>query len=398
MQSLSTEIKELIFRHLNADINQLLLTSHRYPGIDMHFVADQIAARQQIKGKLPHWYENPDLIFPSRISTEQCSSEATALYKQSLLRGEKLCDLTGGLGIDSYYFSQKAKEVIYIERFPDYCSAATANFQTLHAKNIRIINADCREIISTLSADTFYIDPARRSGQNKRVFALSECEPDILQLKPILLAHSRRVIVKISPMADISETLRLLPETAEIHILAVKNECKELLFILEPNPGSPVLHAVNLTLQGQAEHFSFTEKEEKEAGLRLASSLRKFLFEPNAAVMKSGAFKLIANRFQLEKLHPHSHLYTSDSPCPEFPGRRFRVNRTFAFSGKLLKQLKNQFPKANLTTRNFLLSVEELRKRSKIKEGGETYLFATTIGNNQPVIIDCQKCIPENPD
>ncbi len=393
---LTPEIKQFIREHQSDNTDKLLLTAARYPGIDVPFAVNQIIARRQIRDKLPDWYKHEDLIYPSRLSTEQCSSEQTARYKQVLLRGDSCCDLTGGLGVDTYYFAQKAHDVTYIERFPDYCKAAAHNFDILQANHIRIINADAREVISTLKASTFYIDPARRAACNKRVFALTDCEPDLLQLKPVLLDNALRTIVKISPMADIGETLRLLPETREIHILAVKNECKELLFILEPSqPEMPDLsvkiHAVNLLISSPNQEFIFQEQEEKKAVLRTTGEIARYLYEPNAALLKSGAFKLIAVRYDLQKIHRHSHLYTSTKLCLQFPGRIFEVLSTHEFSGKSLKQLSKEIPKANITTRNFPLSVEEIRTRSHIKEGGDIYLFATTLYNEQKILIQTRK-------
>lgn len=388
-------LKEFIQEHLNGNTDKLLLNASRYPGIDVPFAVSQITARRQIKDKLPSWYANDDLVYPSRLSTEQCSSETTARYKQRLIAGECVCDLTGGLGIDSYYFAQKAKKVVYIERFPEYCAAAKTNFQVLGINNVQILNADAREVVNTLNTDTFYIDPARRADGNKRIFALAECEPDILQLKPILLEHAQRLIVKISPMADIDETLRLLPETTEVHILAVKNECKELLFVLENgidiSQKQVTVHAVNYETNGDCQLFTFTPDEEKAAELRTTATVKKYLYEPHAALLKSGAFKLTAIRFGMEKLHRHSHLYTSDYICPDFPGRRFIVQDVFEFSGKLLKQLHKTIPQANITTRNFNLSVADLRKRSGIREGGDIYLLATTSDDNRKILLSCRK-------
>lgn len=386
-------IKDFIREHLTDNTDRLLLNASRYPGIDVPYAVGQISARRQIKDKLPSWYANEDLVFPSRLSAEQCSSETTARYKQRLFTGDCVCDLTGGLGIDSYYFAQKAKKVIYIERFPEYCAAATSNFRILGINNVQILNADSRELIDALNADTFYIDPARRAEGNKRVFALTDCEPDILQLKPILLEHAQRLIVKISPMADIDETLRLLPETTEVHILSVKNECKELLFVLENrlHQSQATIYAVNYEANGNSQIFTFTTDEEKVAELHTTAIIKKYLYEPNAALLKSGAFKLTATRFNLEKLHRHSHLYTSDNACPDFPGRKFIVDNLFEFSGKLLKQLHKTIPQANITTRNFNLSVAELRRRSGIQEGGDIYLLATTLGNEKHVFIMCRK-------
>lgn len=397
MIPLSPELKTFIREHAADNTDKLLLSASRFPELDISFAVDQILARRQIRDKLPAWYKLEDICYPSRLSTEQCSSEQTAAYKQRLIKGDVVHDLTGGLGVDSYYFSQKAREVVYIERFADYCSVARHNFSILNAGNIRVLHADVRDILRSLRPDTFYIDPARRSDCNQRVYALSDCEPDILQLKPILLEQAQRLIVKVSPMADLEETLRLLPETKEIHILAVKNECKELLFILEdstPLSASGVeIHAVNLRPDLPPQTFAFRLNEEKEAVSQTTDTVKQYLYEPHAALLKSGAFKLTARRFCLQKLHQHSHLYTSGQYCSDFPGRCFIVDETFRFSGKLLKQMGRQFPKANLTTRNFTLTVAELRKRTGIKEGGDLYLFATTLANEQKVLIQAHKVL-----
>lgn len=392
---LTSELKLFIREHASDNTDKLLLAASRYPDIDLPFAVNQIIARRQIQGKLPYWYHHDELIYPSRLSTEQCSSELTALYKQQLMRGTSFCDLTGGLGIDTYYFAQKAKSAIYVERFADYCEAARHNFNVLQANNIHVIHADARNIAGELKADTVYIDPARRADCNKRVFALTDCEPDVLQLKPILLENTSRLIIKVSPMADIDETLRLLPETHEIHILAVKNECKELLFILQHPLFYPTekveIHAINLLSSTDVPAFVFRLEEEKAAEPILTEQVEQYLYEPHAALLKSGAFKLVASRYSVSKLHKHSHLYTSQHLYPDFPGRIFQVDTTYEFSGKLLKTLNRQIPKANLTTRNFPLSVDELRKRSKIKEGGDIYLFATTLANERKILIKTHK-------
>lgn len=389
-------LKRFIRDHAAEDTAKLLLASSRYPGIDIPFAVEQILARRQIRDKLPEWYANDDLIYPSRLAAEQCSSEPTARYKQRLLLGTACCDLTGGLGVDSYYFSRRpGTAVTYIERHPLYCEAARHNFAALRAPDIRILNADARNLLRDLRTDTCYADPARRADSNRRVFALADCEPDILQLKPLLLENARRLIVKISPMADIGETLRLLPETREVHVISARNECKELLFLLEgdsPSPSAPLIHAIDLHPGTPDTHpFTFTLPEEKEAPLETAPAVGAYLYEPHAALLKSGAFKLIALRHGIRKLHRHSHLYTSDTLLADFPGRRFRVTDTLPFSGKLLKQLATRLPQANLTIRNFPLTVAELRTRSRIREGGPLYLFATTLSDNRKVLLLTEK-------
>lgn len=387
---LSDQMLDFIARHESDSPEQLLLHAGRYPDIDVPFAVNQIAARKHIKDKLPVWYANRNLIFPSRIAAEQCSSEITASYKQQLLRGERVCDLTGGLGIDSWYFAQKAREVIYIERFPEYCQAAAHNFETLNVTNIQILHSDCRNILDSIHADTFYIDPARRSNSNKRLFALNDCEPNVLESKKILLQHSQRLIIKISPMADLTETLRLLPETTEIHILAVKNECKEILFVLENTPREIQIHTRAFQNNG-CQEFSFFPQEEKDSPLLLAESPEAYLYEPNSALLKSGAFKSVAVRYKIKKLHQHSHLYTSGTLHENFPGRKFFIRESLPFTGKLLKQLRKDVPQANIAVRNFPMTVEEIRKTSGIAEGGSTYLFATTFANARRLLLLCEK-------
>nr|WP_251620825.1 class I SAM-dependent methyltransferase [Odoribacter lunatus] len=387
---LSQQLQDFIAQHETASTDKLLLHARSYPDIDIVFAVDQIIARKHIKEKLPLWYQNRGIVFPSRLAAEQCSSETTATYKQNLLKGNTLCDLTGGLGVDSWFFAQKAQNVTYIERMPEYCRAATHNFHLLGTNNITVLHADCRDIAHTLQTDTFYIDPARRTDSNKRLFALADCEPNIIPLKQTLLTNTQRLIIKISPMADISETLRLLPETTEIHILAIKNECKEILFVLDPSPRTIQIHTVSFQTN-EHQYFSFNPEEEKKTPLQLAEALDSYLYEPNAAILKSGAFKSIATRFRLLKLHQHSHLYTSDTPCPEFPGRKFKITAVLPFTGKLLKKLKHDIPQANITVRNFPMTVEQIRKTSGIGDGGHLYLFATTIANSRRVLLVCEK-------
>ena len=389
------EFRRFVKEHAGDDLTRLLLSASRYPSIDVPFAVDQIASRRQIKEKLPLWYANDDLLFPSKISAEQCSSEQTASYKQRLVKeDETLCDLTGGLGIDSYYFSRKVRQVTYIERFPAYCEAARNNFSALGVDNITVMEGDSTMLIPQLPrTDVFYIDPARRGEGNKRVFALQDCEPDLPALLPELFRHAPKVIAKLSPMADIRLTLELLPGTVEVHVLSVKNECKELLFVVERDASvtSPAIHCINYTGNGEEESFIFTLQDESREELHLSGQVKNYLYEPNSSLLKAGAFKSTATRFGLEKLHMSSHLYTSDIGVAVFPGRSFVVEEVFPFTGKLCKGISGQIPRANITVRNFPLSVEELRKRTKIMDGGDVYLFATTQADNSKILVKCRK-------
>ena len=390
---LTTSHIQFIKEHATDDLTRLLLSAAKYPGMDIPFLVDQIAVRRQIREKLPSWFENGQLVFPAKIA-EQCSSEQTAAYKQELI-GESwtICDLTGGLGIDSYFLSRKAKHLTYIERFPVYCEAAKHNFSVLEANNITIINADAAQVVDTLpEVDAFYIDPARRGESNKRVFALQDCEPNLPGLLPALLKRSPHVIAKLSPMADIQMTLELLPGTTSVHVLSVRNECKELLFVVEREADGrePLVRCINFGLDGM-QSFSFTLEEERSAVLVPAGQVGTYLYEPNASVLKAGAFKQIAVRTGVKKLQVNSHLYTADHLVSDFPGRRFRVDEVLSFTGKLCKGLSKTIPQANITVRNFPLSVEELRKRTKITDGGHVYLFATTLVDGEKVLVKCSK-------
>ena len=393
-------LMEFIQAHLSDDPDRLLLSASRYPEIDMPFVVAQITARRQIKEKLPTWYQQEQLLFPAKIAAEQCSSEQTALYKQQLVTKEDtLCDLTGGLGIDSYYFSRRVKQVYYIERFPSYCEVARANMATLGARNVAVLEGDSTQWLDQLPAiDVFYVDPARRGEGNKRMFALSDCEPDLTQLLPRLLAKAPRVIAKLSPMADLRQTLALLPTTQAIHILSVKNECKELLFVIgrEPRESAVPIHCVHLTKQAASDEcFVCSLEAEQQAASHLATTLRRYLYEPNASVLKAGAFKQVACQFPVEKLQVSSHLYTSDHYLDRFPGRRFEVDEVIPFHSKSCKQLAGQSLQANVTTRNFPLTVEALRKKCRIREGGEIYLFATTGPKEEKLLIRTHKVLEE---
>ena len=390
----TTEQKHFMHEHAADDLTHLLLSASRYPNLDIPFLVNQLAARRQIREKLPTWFAEEDLVFPSKIAAEQCSSEQTAMYKQRLVSpDDRLCDLTGGLGIDSFYFSRQVRIVYYIERFAEYCEAARNNFQTLGADNIVVINEDSVSYLPHLPAvSVFYIDPARRGEGNKRVYALADCEPDLPALLPKLLELAPRVLAKLSPMADIQQTLALLPGTVAIHILSVRNECKEVLMDIRRGGGEDTengvqVHCVNFTSSGKEEIFSFSLEEERQAVLHFAPSVLSFLYEPNASVMKAGAFKTVALRFGVEKLHASSHLYTSAELKMDFPGRIFAVDAVYTFNNRLCKDIGKEIPKANIAVRNFPLSVDELRKKSKIKEGGEVFLFATTLSSGEKVWI-----------
>ena len=417
-------LQKFIHDHAGDDLSGLLLNASRYTNIDIKMAVVQIDARVRIKDKLPSWYNYDRLFFPSILATEQCSSEITALYKQRLIQsGDCVCDLTGGLGVDTYFFSQKARCVIYLEKDKEYYEAARYNMDILGASGVCVINGDATEIITNndsciSEANVFYIDPARRGEGNKRMFAISDCEPDIAKMWSLLRDKQCRIIVKLSPMLDIKKVLSQLPGINEIHVVSVKNECKELLLIADDfsNKSSDTqMVCINYSSNGEEQLFRFSLQEEHSIvffdynclnyekvfnqtskhfeTVRLVERLGRFLYEPNSSILKSGAYKSIALRFGIEKLNVNSHLYSSDNLISSFPGRIFKIKEIIPFNNRTCKTLAATIPQANITARNFPLTVEELRKRLRISEGGNIYLFATTLPDNKKILIKCCKAL-----
>ena len=400
---LTTSHIQFIKEHATDDLTRLLLSAAKYPGMDIPFLVDQIAVRRQIREKLPSWFENGQLVFPAKIAAEQCSSEQTAAYKQELI-GESwtICDLTGGLGIDSYFLSRKAKHLTYIERFPVYCEAAKHNFSVLEANNITIINADAAQVVDTLpEVDAFYIDPARRGESNKRVFALQDCEPNLPGLLPALLKRSPRVIAKLSPMADIQMTLELLPGTTSVHVLSVRNECKELLLVLDGKAAGATSDAA--AADTRAPHVYCVNDDQRldydaaayTRGLRIGDAPLphelRYLYEPNASIMKAGCFDVVEARFGAVQIGPSSHLFVSDEPVDGFPGRGFAIETIGGMGKKELKRLLSGLDRANIAVRNFPLTAPQLRKKLKLADGGDAYLFGTTMQGGDHVLIRTAK-------
>lgn len=385
------ETQQFIHSHEHEDVRTLALQAKKYPHIDMPFALTQIAGRQIAKYKIPTWYATEQLIYPVHLSLEQCSSEVTAKYKSSLFKGESLADLTGGFGIDCAFLASGFNQVTYIERQKELCDIATHNFLTLGLTHITVHHADSIKALAGLTAvECIFIDPARRSEHGGKTVLVSDCEPNVEELESVLLQKAPRVMVKLSPMLDLSLALRSLPHTSEVHIVSVQNECKELLLILSSSKAevSPMIHAVNFTSK-RTETLAFTQEEENETNITYTHKVGKFLYEPNASVLKAGALRTIAHKYGVSKLHPNSHLYTSDVYVEDFPGRCFNVHTTFSIKER--KQWEN-IHKANISTRNFPLSVAELRKRTKLKDGGDTYLFGTTLNDEKKVLIRCTKC------
>ena len=381
--------KQFIRENLNADVPTLALKKAPV-GTDVSLALRQIAARQLLQKKVPQWAENEDLLFPVHLSIEQCSSEATARYKANLLEGDTFADLTGGLGIDSYYLAQNFQQADYVERRAELCDLARHNFAVLEA-DIKVWNETAEDYLKECGQkDCIFIDPARRDEHGRKTVSIGDCTPDVAALQDVLLEKATTVMVKLSPMLDINQALEELHHVKEVHVVAVANECKELDFIMERGyQGETQLVCVNL-LTDQPE-MRFVLEEERNCQCKMADGVLKYLYEPHPALMKAGCFKLLTERFEVLKLHKNSNLYTSDQLVPDFPGRIFEVEGWAAYHKKIKQELLVDVDKASIAVRNFPLTVADLRKVLKIGDGDEVYLFATTLRGEKKVVIRTKK-------
>src|SRR5690554_1857220 len=371
--------------HLNADLNRIALQKNPFPDIDFKEILFQIETKKRAEKKLPTWFHTPNIYFPKKINLEQTSSEITAAYKADLLNGTTVADLTDGFGVDTYFFSKKAAKVDHYEINQELSKIAAHNFNQLGVKNITCFIEDGIKAIQQKKYDTIYIDPSRRNDSKGKVFLLEDCIPNVVENKDYLLSKCEKLIIKTSPMLDINAAKNSLKEVSEIHIVAINNEVKELLWVLESTTQPTKTIAINLENE---KRYRFDIDENSVTNVQY-SLLKKFLYEPNAAILKSGAFDEVAERFKIYKLHKHSHLYTSDEKI-DFPGRVFKIEKTIAYKKKDIKE-NLPITAANITTRNFPESVEVLRKKWKWKDGGDNYLFFTTTMNGNKIIVQCKK-------
>lgn len=409
---------EFVRKHLNSDVRDLMLQARRYPDVDMRKAVVQISAWQTAQKKLPLWATTDGIVFPEHLSMEQCSSQQTAEYKGEVFvkwlkpSAEKgsihITDLTGGFGVDATCLvrsvgNEQNAHLTFVERNAELCEIAQHNLPLLGVNHADVLCADSEEVLTQLATHQhlIFIDPARRDEHGAKTVAISDCTPDVIQFNDLLLDKADVVMLKLSPMLDIAEAERQLNGIREIHIVSVNGECKETLFVLQKEAKTPdefdqndvKLICVNLLPNQQAQTFVFSHSIERNASCTYTSELKHYLYEPNASVMKAMAFKSVAEHFHLEKLHPSSQLYTSDTLIPDFPGRIFDIKDSSHFNKKELKNLLKDIHKANLTVRNFPLSVAELRKRLKLSDGGSDYLFATTLADDAHVLILCQKTL-----
>lgn len=385
---LEPNLQEFIDAHLGSDIVALALQKNPFPEVEWSLILNQILAKSKAKDKLPTWFSTRQIIYPAKLSIEQSSSEITAHYKASLVSGNSLIDLTGGFGVDDYYFAKHFQKVVHCEINAQLSEVVCHNFKQLRIGNMDCIIGDSSEILKQLDTkfDWIYIDPSRRNDVKGKVFLLKDCLPNVSELLHFYFDYSNRIMIKTAPILDITAGLTELRHVKNIHIVAVENEVKELLWEIEKDYSGPVaINTVNL-LKTQQERFGFILSDSGACELGLP---KKYLYEPNSAIMKSGGFDQIGNSFALEKLHAFSHLYTSDA-LTDFPGRIFEIGHQIGYQKADMKlHLENR--KANVTARNFPDSVEVIRKKWKIKDGGDQYCFFTTDRNNNKIVLICTK-------
>jgi 16S rRNA G966 N2-methylase RsmD len=387
---LNKKVQEFIDVNLRIDINQLILKSIEFENITNKELAEQIIAKLKCKDKLPTWFGLKNAYFPQKISIEQTSSEETAKYKSSIISGKKMIDLTGGFGVDDFYFSKVFASVIHCELNPELSEITAYNFTELGVKNCTFIQGDGLFFIenSEEKFDWIYLDPSRRTDLKGKVFLLKDCLPNVPDNMKLLFSKSEHLMIKTSPLIDITQGISELNFVKEIHVIAVKNEVKELLWILEKDfSGEILIKTVNLNGEVKQEfQFNLSDEGTQESTFSLPLS---YLYEPNSAIMKSGGFSQVSFQLEVAKLHKHSHLYTSDN-LTFFPGRIFKIDEILPFQNKVLKK-RFGGGKANITTRNFPKKVEELRKSLNIKDGGEVYLFFTNNKSEEKVCLVCRK-------
>ena len=408
---MSSSDLDFIRLHRDADVRQLALR-HMPEGVDGPWCLQQIEGRQLAVGKLPKWAANDDLWFPSRLSIEQCSSEATALYKRQIIERllpnsadrRSMVDFTGGMGVDFSFIAPLFLDAVYVEKQKSLCDIARHNLPLLGLPNAKIVNAECskvqgskvlvpascRSMVNGQWSMT-YLDPARRDNAGRKMVALEDCTPDVVDMQDWLLENAHIVMVKLSPMLDISMLLRKLTHVKEIHVVSVRGECKELLVVLSKDIERRKLFCVNLESDDPAITRSLDEKATRLP--ELADEMGAFLYEPNASVLKAGVQDSVGQQLGLRKLHPNSNLFTGDEWTTDFPGRSFVVEGTSGFGKRELRNFLQGITQANITVRNFPASTAELRKKLDLKEGGETYLFATTMKDGQHRLVRCRKAI-----
>lgn len=385
---LHPDVQKYINDNLKKDVTKLAFQGSPFDTISTQELISQIASKQKCEKKLPIWYQTENIYFPPKMNLEQTSSEISARYKSSIITGDSIVDITGGFGVDCYFFAQKFNNVTHCELNTNLSTIVNNNYQQLKIDNIKTVSGDGIAFLnnSTEKFDWIYLDPSRRDSSKNKVFLLEDCLPNVPGNLDVLFSKSNNILIKNSPILDISRTIDELQFVKEIHIVAISNDVKELLFILEKGfSDSITIKTVNFQKNNtQLFDFQYLKNNYSEYSEPL-----KYIYEPNSAILKSGGFHEISTQFDLKKLHQHSHLYTSNQQI-KFPGRTFLVEHICGYNKKEIKKyLKDN--KANITIRNFPETVAQIRKKTKIKDGGSQYLFFTTVDNNKHIVLICSQ-------
>ena len=401
-------------------LDTLAFQSHRYPDVDMPYLLNQIAGWQTAKAKLPTWAANEDIIYPPHLSMEQCSSEQTADYKLQLaarllttatgvndashalsqiVPESLLVDLTGGFGVDFSFISRCFERAVYVEQQEKLCEVAQHNFQVLGLSQVEVVHANSTEYLHSLShATLIYLDPARRNEQGGKTVLINDCTPDVITLESELLEKADTVMIKLSPMLDwhraVDELNRIGDVVREVHIVSVRNECKELLIIIKQKSNDGEAEPLRIVCVNDGNAISYAALEAKDMQQKVIASppvAGQFLYEPNTSLMKSGCFALLTERYDVAAVDVNSHLFVSETLTTDFPGRSFEITAVSSFNKKEVRRTLSGITKANIAVRNFPMSVADLRKRLKLKEGGDVYLFATTDASGNHLLLVCRK-------
>ncbi len=379
---------DFIQQHKTDDVRRLALQGGKHPEVDLHYALEQIAGWQKARTKLPSWAARDGIIFPSHLAMEQCSSEATAIYKARIAcRGQRFVDLTAGFGVDAAFIAQGFQQAVTIEQQEKLCAVTSENYRLLGLSQVEVRCGNGVEYLHSMDhADLIFIDPARRDEHGGRTYGIADCTPNVLELREELLAKADRVIIKLSPMLDWRKAVEDLKTVSEVHIVSVDNECKELLLVLSESAKPLRVFCVN-----DDDVFVFSPALTKTASLPLPSSDLPFLYVPNASIMKAGCFNELAELFKTVPLDKNSHLFVSDREVPDFPGRCYIIEKITSMNKRELKEALTGIRQANIAVRNFPLSVAELRKRLKLQDGGDIYIFATTVAGKGHQLLICHK-------
>jgi len=385
---LNTEVQQFIHSNLTSDITKLILKGSPFSTVTIQEIAEQIAAKNKCKTKLPSWFTSENIYYPSKLNIEQTSSEITANYKSNLISGNSLIDITGGFGVDTFYFSKKIKSVTHCEINNDLSEIVSHNLVQFNIPTITTKIGDGIDFLKNNATkyDWIYTDPSRRNDAKEKVFLLKDCLPNIPKNLNLLFDRTTNILLKVSPILDIKSAIQELKFVKEIHVIAIENEVKELLFLLKKNYTQPIQIKTCNILKKSHQKFDFYLNDKPKATY---AEPKHYLYEPNAAILKAGAFQQLSAQLSLEKLHQHSHLYTS-TKLVDFPGRRFKIIHRISYDKKLLKKLIPS-KKANITIRNFPETVAQIRKKTGIKDGGNQYLFFTTEINKKHLVLICEK-------